>query len=168
MKKREEHGDGFTLLEVLLYSAILSLFLGSAFLVVHNVLTSNRELSLRHEILANHELVGERIHWIFAQAEAIESPAPGETSFTEFRLRTSQASTSPAAFTFFGGEILLSFASGTPTPLTNDRARAANFRATHISHSEASSTLEFLLTLQDPSRVSISSTIVRTFRLPKF
>ena len=152
--------QGFTLLEVLLYSALLSVFLAAAFLVLHNVLLTNRELATRHELLSNHELVRTRIFWAASQAEEIEIPLPGETSFTELRFRTGEAAgTSPAAFTFSNGQVFLSLASGTPAALTNGRVRVTDFRATNTG---------LLLGLQDASRPLISSTMIHSFSLPKF
>ena len=68
MAKRQENKKarkqaGFTLLEVLLYSAIVAVFLGAAFLAVNRVIFLNHFLSSRHEIIANQEFVGRRLQW---------------------------------------------------------------------------------------------------------
>lgn len=159
---------GATLLEVLLYSAILAVFLGAAFLVVNNVLLVNRDLTLRHELIANQELVGERLRWAARQAERIEFPAPGGELFSEMRFRMYQADGSPAVFSFSDGRIFLSLASSTPRPLTNSRVLVTNFRARHISNGQIASAAELTFSLRDAGKEFVSSTVTYLFSLPVF
>ncbi|MDP3725038.1 MAG: hypothetical protein Q8R20_01045 [Nanoarchaeota archaeon] len=154
--------EGLTLLEVLLYSAILAIFLSAAFLAVQQMFSFRAALESRHEMIANEELVGERLQWIMLQASRIEEPAPGATS-SLLRIATFQSSTSPAVFSFSDGQIFLSLASSTARALTNNRVLIEGFEANHVSSAAVSSTLEVRIRLRDRARSGATSSIIYTF-----
>lgn len=157
--------NGFTLIEVLLYSAILGAFLSFAFVAVNSMVLTSRALEEKNELLANQEFVERKLESVFSEAKSVLVPLPNSSSTTELRLTTHTTSTNPAVFTVSGNTLFLSRASGTPVALTNSRVNVVGFLAEHVSNSQASSSVSVSVTLEDAKRVNSSSTLRLVFTI---
>ena len=152
---------GFTLIEVLLYSALLAIFLGGAFTFIISTISTTETLSELNELAANRELVERKLEWLIGQAQAVTTPAAGATS-SVLTVSGSQAGLYPAQFSLSGPILTLSLAGGAAAAVTNERVRATTFIAEHISNAQSSSTVRITLDLQSmiyPSRMSTGTMV---------
>jgi type II secretory pathway component PulJ len=157
---------GFTLIEVVIYSALLAVFLGFAFVSAQNVFSVNSSLLGRSELAANEELVHRTVAWLVRQASGIDAPLQGGSSPTAFTLRTYDVATDPAVLVLSGEVLSLSLAGGPSVPLTNDAVRVTAFTASHISNAQTSASLRVAFTLEDADESALTSSPNFLFLIP--
>lgn len=153
-------------MEVLLYSAILAMLLGFAFVSAWEVFASSRTLARRNELAANQEFIERRVGWIMAHGRAIEAPAPGMTSTAGFTVRTHSPETDPAVFLISGGNFLLSLAGRPPYPLNSNRVSVREMKALHAANSQVNSALSLSLVLVDGYAGALTASSTLVFPVP--
>ena len=159
-------GAGFTLIEVLLYAALLSLFFGFSIVSTINIFSMNRLFLERTEVLQNQEFIRQKIKWAFHQAREISVPSPNLSSATNLTLTAYDSSLNPISFSFSSSSLLLSLSGGELVPLEGGRVRVASFLADHRSSSQTSSTLMVTIGLQSRQDPRVSSTVVYSLSFP--
>jgi hypothetical protein len=163
---RVRSGAGFTLVEALLYSAILATFLGFTFISTYGVFASNATLLKRNEIAANEEFIEAKIAWVMGHAGTVLSPDPHTSSAAGFTVITYIEDTDPAVFDLVGGDLRLSLAGGAPSVLNNDKVVVSDFLVEHFSNTQATSSVRVSFTLRDISDGDIFSSPSFLFVLP--
>lgn len=119
-------GAGFTLIEILLYSAILSIFIGLAFFMVSQTLDTTRKLRSKLEVTEETEFITKKIDWAIIDASAITSPAQNATS-TTLTVNKTNFSNNPLSFTWDGLNVYLTRgASSPPIQLNNSKMRVSS------------------------------------------
>ncbi|MDI6734320.1 MAG: prepilin-type N-terminal cleavage/methylation domain-containing protein [Patescibacteria group bacterium] len=152
--------NGFTLIESLIYSTLLAIFLGGALIFVNSIISVNSSMQEYNELIANQEFIERKLHWLLASATNVASPVAGTASATlSINGRTSgiyPVSFSPASSTLF-----LSLNSGPAKEISNSRVKIDSFLATHFSNSQTSSSLLIYLELSSNkySYIKVSSTL---------
>ncbi len=151
---------GFTLMEVLIYTALLATFLAGSFAFVMSSLQTTDIAYKRNEVLANQEFVERKLKWILGQATRITTPGANASS-TQLRAEGGATSTFPAHFRLEGGAITLSIASSATVALTNNRVSVNQFVVNHYSNAQSTSTARVLITIQSlvTPKIKASSTI---------
>ena len=114
--------EGFTLLEVLLYSAILAVFLGFALVSARSVFVTNSLILDRSEILTNQEFIESKLAWIVSHAKSFDLPVAGDSS-AGATISTNLSSTDPAVFAVSGDDLVLSLAGGPSYALNNNKVK---------------------------------------------
>jgi len=158
--------SGFTMVEILIYSAILAIFLGAVFSFIASILGTTDNLLERNELLANTEFVESKIGWLTSLATGVTTPAPN-SSGTALKMNLSDLTLDPALFSLTSSTINLSFASGTPAALTNDRVRVTTFEVKHLAASSSPPQLKISLALQSAIYPNIVATTTLFYVLPK-
>ena len=153
-------------MEVLLYAALLALFLGFSIVSAINIFSMNRLFLERTEVQYNHEFIERKIRWAFHQARNIIVPSPNASGTTQLVFSAYDSSLDPISFSFSTSSLLLSLSGGTPTPLEGGRVRVTNVLADHRSSSQASSTLTLTIGLQSRRDARVSSTAVYSLSFP--
>ena len=139
-----ENQSGFTLIEVLIYSVLLAVFLGAAFSFVASILGSTDTLLEKNEILANQEMVERKIAWVLSRSAGISTPLINSSS-TSLSVLGSVAGVYPAIFSTSTNNIRLSLAGGVAVPITNNRVKVNKFLIERFSVNKASSSLRVSL-----------------------
>jgi hypothetical protein len=159
--------NGFALVEVMIYSAILAIFIGISFVFISTILGNTDSLLERNEVVVNETFLERKIGWLFSRATSITVPAPNGFSTTTIRLEGDNTSVYPAVLTFGNNEIDLSLAGGSSSPVTNNRVRVLGFMANHYSSSQSSSTLKLSVTFQNRIYPNIVITSTLSYALPQ-
>ncbi len=164
--KIKNRQSGFTLIEVLIYSVILALFLGAAFSFINTVFSTTNALVERNEIVVSREFIENKLEWLVSQAESVTVP-PVNSSSTQLELKEREGNIDPAIISLVGDELLLSLGSSSAEPITNNRVNVTGFQIEHFSGSEAVSTLRISLNLQSAIYPHIISTSTFFYVLPR-
>lgn len=138
--------QGSSLIEVLLYSALLAIFLGATFAFVASILGSTDNLLERNEVVAASEFIEHKIAWLAGQATSITVPVSGQSS-TTLAFSGSDPSIFPATFAWNGSVISLVLPSTSATPLTNGRVAVRSFLVEHFSSLPTANTLQIKFTV---------------------
>lgn len=142
MKERE----GATLIEVIIYAALLAAFLGVTFAFISSVLGTSDILLERNEVVATSEFVERKLGWIFSGANAVTAPPKGTSSVT-LTLGGRDAAVYPA--TVVGTTTLtLMTAGGGAAALLGNRVNLVSFLAEHLSGSQATSAVRVTVVLR--------------------
>jgi len=155
---------GFTLIEVLIYSALLALFLSGALVFVSGVLGSADRLLERNELLSNQELVDRRVRSILnqqnGQVATITSPAPNSSSTSQLGI-INHYGKSIVLYTEGSGQLGLTAEDGRSELLTNNRVKVSQFLIEHFSNTQSSSSIKISFMLQSAfyNDLNISSTL---------
>lgn len=150
--------EGFTLIEALVYSALLAIFLGSSILFTSNILSASGRVTERNEILVNQEFVEKKLNWIIGQSVGISSPTAGVADAT-LTLIGEDSNLYPATVSLINEALVLSMNGGDSIPITNNRVRVTEFSALHVANQNELPALRISLTLVSITSDTISSTI---------
>jgi len=161
-----KHEDGFTLIEVLIYSAVVAVFLGLSFAAAHSVFRTSSILTARNELTVHEEFVERKLAWIMGHAKSISSPAPNTSSTTGFTITTHATSSDPAVFSFAGGIIDLALAGAGAANVSNNKVTISSFVATHYSNSQATSSLAITFDMQHVGHINVTSSVSFWFAVP--
>lgn len=143
MKDRQ---SAFSLIEALIYSALLALFLGAVVGFLTTVIGTADKLLERGEVYANRDFLERKLDWLVGQASVVTTPAASSTAPT-LTLSGPDASVYPATFALDSGAITLSLAGNPALPLTNKRVQVSQFDVTHFTTAQASSSISVFIAL---------------------
>ena len=139
---------GLTLIEVLIYMAILAVFISGIFVLFNRALDSAELLRLRAETAANAEFVMRKIEWAASGAKTINIPTANNSS-SQLSMDKFVAGSNPLIFVLNGEKITLAKGGGAPIDLTNDKVRITQFLVEHFSSIDNPSTLKVALTVEN-------------------
>jgi hypothetical protein len=138
---------GSSLIEVLIYSALLAIFIGATFSFVASILGSTDNLLERNEVVAASEFVEHKLAWLARQATAVSTPPSGQSS-TTIAFAGADSALFPATFTWDGTAVLLALPGIASAPLTNGRIVVPSFLAEHFSTAQTADTLRVEFTVR--------------------
>lgn len=162
MNPKDKNG-GFTLIEILLYSVILAVFLGATFAFLGSILGSTDTLLEQNEVLANQEFVERKLDWLVSYATAVTAPATNTSSTVSFTITTASSSLNPAVFSKNGNELWLSLAGGVSTTLTGSRVKLTDFIAEKIVATSSSPILKIYFALESTIYKKIIATTSQSY-----
>ncbi len=120
MEILNKKNSGFTLIETLMYSAIVTGFLTFALTISYQLIDSSDRSTDLVELNENQQFVTEKIGWALSNVSAINTPASGVTSATLSVNRLSYSG-NPIVISLSGGIVYISTSSLPAVPLTNSR-----------------------------------------------
>jgi len=138
---------GATLIEVLIYSALLAIFIGATLAFVASIIGSTDTLLERNEIVAAMEFMEHKLAWLAFQATGVADPAPGSSGSTLI-LTGADALRFPATFTIATSTVTLAFPGVTATPLANDRVTVRTFLVERYSTPQVMHALKVTITVE--------------------
>ena len=164
---------GFTLIELILYIALISIFISGAVLFGWDIIYSQVRSSTQQELQQNMRLAAKRISYEIRNASEI-----GTISATDICLYSNISERNPTRFYLSGGQIRVAWGGGNPScnnmtndqPLTSSDLTATSLSFTDLSsapesqHAAFSFALEASSTLQEwqESQTYASSVEIRT------
>ncbi|MDP3975173.1 MAG: hypothetical protein Q8P88_02735 [Candidatus Jorgensenbacteria bacterium] len=131
---------GSSLIEVLIYSALLAIFIGATFSFVASILGSTDNLLERNEVVATSEFIEHKIAWLAGQATGIAVPASGQSS-TTIVFTGADSALFPATFAWGSSTLSLALPGVAAAPLTNGRILVSSFLAERFSSAQTANTL---------------------------
>ncbi len=159
-------GGGFTLLEVLIYSLILAIFLGAALAFIATIFSSTDVLLERNEVIVNQEFIERKISRFAPFATAIIIPAANSSSTQQLRLTVVNPTLNPVFFSYGDQKLTLSTGGGAAVPLVNNRVRVSQFLVEHLATTSAPAILKIQLELKDNIYPHLVSTTTLSYVLP--
>jgi len=156
---------GFTLIEVLLYTAFVAMIMTSVTLLVAGALTSQSKLRSSLILKENVRYAIWQIQSAVGEATSITTPASGVPSST-INLITASSTTATIAFNAASGTITLSQGTSTALQLLSSEVQITGFTATRVN--STSSTLRLVLSAKllnaSPSYPTVAVTTTAAIR----
>ena len=143
MKKKESLG--FTLIEFIIYSALITIIVGMIVLMSVNVMGARARIITRQEVNHNARFVLERMTYEIRRAQSITSPSSGATSSS---LTLVDGDGDTRVFDLSAGVLQMTIGSGTPIALTSDSVSATNLEVFNLSYSETPGTVRIEMTIE--------------------
>lgn len=152
MKKQPLNSErGFTLIEILIYSAILAIFLAGTLAFINGILGSSDMMLQRNEVLMSQEFIERKIEWVIGNASQIQLPPIGTTS-SQFQILSNDSSIT--LFSVTSGTMYLTINSGAAIPLHSTRVKVNNFSVTNMTSSSVGQ-VRILISMQSIARPSV-------------
>lgn len=122
---------GFTLIEILIYTALLGMIMGAAILITKSSLEARAKN--RSALILN-----ENMHFAITRLEArvhaaIDITAPASGSANSLTLSMTDSSKNPTVFNLSGGVLKITESSGNATALTSDEIEITNLTFTRLT-----------------------------------
>lgn len=153
------------MIETVIYSALLAIFLSATFLFLNNILSTSGDIIERNELAVNKELLDYKLHWLFETATNVTTPVAGASAGTV--TITGPTAVYPAVITLNNGQLMLSLSGAAANPITNNRVNVTSFSATQIGTSALFREMRIVVSLQSRAKANIMSTNeVFTYELP--
>ena len=150
---------GFTLIETLVYVAIVAGFITVSLSAVYQMIDFGGRMRNQREINENQRFLIQKFDWILNSADTINSPLLGGSgnALSVNRLNFAQ---NPLVVDVVGGAVRLSSGGGAPVALTNNYASTSNLLFEHLNFS-GQSAIRITGTLSNASAsTSIDTTII--------
>lgn len=134
--------SGFTLVELLLYIAIVPLLLGAAIGVYYISTQSRIKQQTVSEVQGQGAIIVDVIADAIRTSDAVLSPAPTASSGSLI-LTMPNAAVSPTVFGVNANIINVTEGVGAPIPLHSDRVNVANLQFTNLNNLAANGSVQF-------------------------
>ena len=122
--------SGFTLIETIIYVALISIMMALSLSTVYQILESQGRSRAKIEIEEEINFIMRKIEWSLTGIEQINQPVSNATS-TTLSVNKINFSNNPLVFTITSGDVFLSQGSGGPIPLNSSRV---NFNSLIFEH----------------------------------
>lgn len=123
--------SGFTLIEVLIYSAILGIILSSSLTMLYSVSAGRAQALARQVLESEGNMLMSKLTWAMTSAKTINLPAANSTS-TVLSLSRYDSSDNPMVFGLNGGVLGLSRAGQPAKSLTSNEVVVTDFTVSHL------------------------------------
>ncbi len=160
---RYHYQKGFTLIEFLVYSILVTMLVGSLVLTGVNILEGRARLRAIEEVNHNGKMAIEKIAYYIRQAESINSPAQGGEAVL-LSLEMDDFEKDPTVFEI-GEDNVLTVKKGVESPLalTTKEVEVSFLKFTNVSHDNTPGTVRVELTMKHSSPREHSDDFSRTF-----
>lgn len=111
------YGKGFTLIEIIIYVALLSLTIGFILVAIYQILDSKTGVLARTSVEEEANFLMKKIKWAMANVDAINQPAAAATS-TTLSVNKFNFPANPVAISISGFDANISYA-GNPAVILN-------------------------------------------------
>lgn len=129
--RRIKNNRGFTLVETVLYSALIAATIGAVLAVTYQIIQGSGSISGKIAAGGEAGFVIAKIEWALGGASVIQVPASGASSST-LSLILVDYPKNPVIFSASSGTVYLAQGGGVPVPLTSSRAAITGLTFTHI------------------------------------
>lgn len=138
---------GFTLIEFLIYIAIVGTVLLATGAIGFNVLFGKAKLMAIEEVSQNARFTMERIAMSVRNAETIQSPVPG-ASDSVLALKMADKTKNPTSFVLSNGSLQIKEGPGAFVSLTSSETMVTALQFSNISYPNTPGTIRIQMTLQ--------------------
>ena len=129
---------GFTLIELVVYLALVSGILVTATSFAWNIINSRTKAFAVQEVAQNGRFISERLVQVVHQAMEITEPRPGESS-ERLLLTMRESADDPTEFIFSDGRLFMVRDGGEPLAMSSDQVFVKSLRFVNLSPSNAKS-----------------------------
>jgi len=139
---------GFTLIELIIYSAIICVFLVGASTFAWQIIQGNIKLGAYREVEQNANFAVEKIAFAIRNSSKIVQPErPGDETDYLF-LRMPDPAKTLTKFEVSDGKITMSEGEDGPYPLTTDLVEVTNLKFTNLSYEDTPGTIRIKMTVE--------------------
>lgn len=124
---------GFTLIEILIYSAIVTIIFSFSLLAVYQIIDSDERVFSREELTANQKFLLQKISWALQNVDTVNSPAAGAGG-PGLSVNKLNYPYNPLVISLDNGAVKLT-SGATATPLTNDYVNVSGLNFEHLNFS---------------------------------
>lgn len=141
---------GFTLIELILYIALVSIFMGGSILFVWDVIYARVKSTVQLEVSQNLRLASQKISYEIRNANGLNSLTASSLS-----LSSSDPARDPTVFDIAGDRVRVGYGSGgqcpttSPCEITSNLVAATQLQFTDLSTGSGSINIGFSLTLEN-------------------
>ncbi|TSC88807.1 MAG: Uncharacterized protein G01um10143_704 [Parcubacteria group bacterium Gr01-1014_3] len=132
MEILNKKNSGFTLIETLMYSAIVTGFLTFALIISYQLIDSSDRSTDLVELNENQQFVTEKIGWVLSSVSAINIPASGATSASLSVNRLNYGG-NPIVISLSEGTVMYSTSSLPAVPLTNSHVTVSDLNFKNLN-----------------------------------
>jgi len=126
--------SAFTLIETLIYSAIVSGFVVLALVITYQMIDFRDDLDAGRELYENQRFLSQKINWVLSNVSVINSPAAGATGASVSVSKINHGS-NPLVIDSLSGVARLTIGGGAATALTNDYVTVSDLSFENLSFS---------------------------------
>lgn len=123
---------GFTLIEVLIYSAIVTVMLTFILLAAYQIIDNQSRLNDWLAVQENQKFLLQKLEWVLQSNQAINIPAIG-ASGNALSVNKLNFSGNPLIIDLAGGTVRLQSGGGAPVNLTNPQVSVSNLNFNHLN-----------------------------------
>lgn len=138
---------GFTLIEFLIYSILVTIIVGSLVLMSVNVLAARSRMIAAEEVSHNARFALGKIMYEIRRAEQITSPLPGATA-SSLSLVAADGDTLVFSLDAVEEELEMTIGSGTPVPLTSEYIAVSGLEFANVSYPDTPGTVRTEMILE--------------------
>lgn len=131
----------FTLLEIILYIGLLTLFLAIAGGIAINIIFNKTKLSVTQEISQNGRFAMEKIYNSIINADGINIPTLGQSGAV-LSLTVTDSLKNPTIFDLSNGVLRIKEGSNQPIDLTSDKVIVTSLSLSNVSYTNTSGTIK--------------------------
>lgn len=128
---------GFTLIETIIYSALVSLIIGAVIFSLYQLITGNEKLGAKIAAEEEANFILRKITWVLTGINSINSPASGATS-TALSINKEGYSLNPVIFDLNDNYIRIKKGSSEPVSLNSSNSKISNLIFERIPQSGGS------------------------------
>lgn len=150
--------SGFTLIETLIYSAIVVMVLTLTLAASYGIIESQDRITKLREIAENEHFLTQKIVWVLQNVDALNSPPPGSVGSTLSVDRLGYAF-NPLEISLQDGVVVLKSGS-TTTPLTNSYVSVSSLIFSHQILASTTAVRVTALLENDIAHTSVDTTIL--------
>jgi len=146
--KSLSRNEGFTLIELIIYSAIICVFLVGASTFAWQIIQGNIKVEAYREVEQNANFAMEKITKAIRNSSKIVEPEePGDETDYLF-LKMPDPAKTLTKFKISDGKITMSEGKMSPYPLTTDRVEVTNLKFTNLSYKDTPGTVKIEMTIE--------------------
>lgn len=137
---------GFTLIEFIIYIAIVAVILVLMIGFLWNIISGNIKETSYQEVQQNGRFVLTKINQEIKKATGIENPGLGASS-TVLSLSMADPFLNPTTFYLANGNLMIIQGLGQPYELTSDQVTVSSLRFTNLSYQDTPGTIRIEMTI---------------------
>ncbi len=171
MVKEQSRYTGFTLIETVIYIALLSVITTFMIGVLYQIIGSQNQNRSKIEVESEANFMLQKIGWALSGAQTINQPAVNATAST-LSVNRYTASQNPVVFDFASSTLRIARGTNNPAPLGSGRVYVSQVLFTHIASANGEPegvniTLSVVASDTSPWSGSASTTLTDTIYLRK-
>lgn len=132
MTKTNKPNTGFTLIEILIYAALIIILIGGSILTINNIITSSSRLNNVVALEEEANFIFKKLEWAFSDSNEINSPASG-LSASSISVDKTNFNNNPIRFSLSSNNILIKVGNGTEKILNSESININNLSFEHLS-----------------------------------
>ena len=126
--------SGMTLVETLIYTAIVAFVVASFLVIINNILVSSAKLDKNLELSDDKQFIIQKLNWALSNVSQINAPAGGSAGGT-LSINKLNFGSNPIVIDLQGGILNLKIGASSSAPLSGDGVTVSDLNFEHNSNS---------------------------------